>query len=211
MPSVDKRYQGAPKAVGKYVEIVGLQKLQIQSASLVAIGANPLDFFLTASPVLTTHTVLPGNLWFLFSRTYFFLPGTFFRKTFSDRKQVASLRIHRDPSTPPPSPALTVRSNTPSLFLRILYMCLYNTLPCSELLRPSMRSQSGRQGPLPAPHELSPRTCIAGIVALTPDRCFLAEPDTTARDNCAVAWRDRGESPPATYTYTYICGNVGDK
>ena len=34
------RYQGAPKAVGVYVEIVGLQKLQIQSASLVAIGAN---------------------------------------------------------------------------------------------------------------------------------------------------------------------------
>jgi len=36
--------------VRKYVEMVGLQKLQIQSASLVAIAANPLDFFLAASP-----------------------------------------------------------------------------------------------------------------------------------------------------------------
>jgi len=44
------RYQGAPKAGPNYVGIVGLQKLQIQSASLVAIGANPLDFFLAASP-----------------------------------------------------------------------------------------------------------------------------------------------------------------
>ena len=31
------RYQGAPKAVGNYVEIVGLQKLLGLSASLVAI------------------------------------------------------------------------------------------------------------------------------------------------------------------------------
>ena len=58
--------------------------------------------------------------------------------------------------------------------------------------------------------------CVHGLVpGLVPhsllDRCFLAEPDTTARDNCAVAWRHRGESPPATYTYTYIYGNVGDK
>jgi len=52
--------------------------------------------------------------------------------------------------------------------------------------------------PLPAPHEHSPRTCTAGIVALTPARCLLAEADTTARDNCAVAWRDRGESPSGT-------------
>ena len=44
------RYQGAPKARRNYVEMVGLQKLQIQSASLVAIRANPLDFFPTASP-----------------------------------------------------------------------------------------------------------------------------------------------------------------
>jgi hypothetical protein len=35
--------------VGIYVEIVGLQKLQIQSASLVAIGANPLDFLANLS------------------------------------------------------------------------------------------------------------------------------------------------------------------
>ena len=45
-----KRYQGARKAGRNSVEIVGLQKLQIQSASLVAIGANPLDFLLGASP-----------------------------------------------------------------------------------------------------------------------------------------------------------------
>jgi len=38
----------------------------------------------------------------------------------------------------------------------------------------------------------------AGIVALTPARCLLAEADTTARDNCAVAWRDRGEPPSGT-------------
>ena len=46
-------------------------------------------------PVLTTHTVLPGpvNLWSLFPRTYFFLPGAFFRKTFFRRNQVASLRV----------------------------------------------------------------------------------------------------------------------
>ena len=44
-------------------------------------------------PVLTTHTVLPGavNLWVLFPRTYFFLPGAFFRKTLFRRNQVASL------------------------------------------------------------------------------------------------------------------------
>ena len=48
-------------------------------------------------PVLTTHTVLPGpvNLWSLFPRTYFFLPGAFFRKTFFRRKQGASLRESR--------------------------------------------------------------------------------------------------------------------
>ena len=45
---------------------------------------------------------------------------------------------------------------------------------------------------------LSPRTCTAGIVALTPARCLLAEADTAARNNCAVAWRDRGESPSGT-------------
>ena len=44
-------------------------------------------------PVLTTHTVLPGpvNVWSLFPRTYFFLPGAFFRKTFFRRNQVAPL------------------------------------------------------------------------------------------------------------------------
>ena len=44
------RYQGARKAGRNYVEIVGLQKLQIQGESLVPIGAILLDFFLTASP-----------------------------------------------------------------------------------------------------------------------------------------------------------------
>ena len=44
-------------------------------------------------PVLTTHTVLPGavNLWALFPRTYFFLPDTFSRKTFSDRLRTPPL------------------------------------------------------------------------------------------------------------------------
>ena len=44
------RYQGAGLASGENVEIVGLQKLQIQSASRVAIGANLFDFFIAASP-----------------------------------------------------------------------------------------------------------------------------------------------------------------
>ena len=46
----------------EFDEMGGLQKLQVQSASLVAIGTNPLDsdFSLARLPVLTTHTVLPG-------------------------------------------------------------------------------------------------------------------------------------------------------
>ena len=75
---------------------------------VVAIGANPLDFFLAASPsslvfgecaVLTTHTVLPGpvNLWVLFPRTYFFLPDTFSRKTFSDRLRTPPLTLYKGP------------------------------------------------------------------------------------------------------------------
>ena len=89
------RYQEAPKAGQKYVEMVGLQKLQIQSASLVAIGANPLDFLPTASPSSHHPHRPPGpvNLWFLFPRTYFFLPGTFSRKTFSDRLRTAPLTV----------------------------------------------------------------------------------------------------------------------
>ena len=87
------RYQGERKAVGFYAEMVGLQKLQIQSASLVAIGANPLDFLPTASPSSHHPHRPPGtvNLLVLFPRTYFFLPDTFFRKTFFRRKQGASL------------------------------------------------------------------------------------------------------------------------
>ena len=44
------QYQGARKAPQIYVEIVGLQKLQIQGESLVPIGAKLLDFLVTASP-----------------------------------------------------------------------------------------------------------------------------------------------------------------
>ena len=49
-----------------------------------------------------------------------------------------------------------------------------------------------------APHVHSLRTWTAGIVALTSAWCLLAEADTTARENCAVAWRDRGEVPSGT-------------
>ena len=102
------RYQGAPKAGRDYVEIVGLQKLLGLSASLVAIGANPLDFLPTASPSSHHPHRPPGtvNLWVLFPRTYFFLPGAFFRKTFSDRKQGGPLSLS-SPSTPRPSPSTT--------------------------------------------------------------------------------------------------------
>ena len=96
------RYQGAPKAVGNYVEIVGLQKLQIQSASLVAIGANPLDFLPTASPSSHHPHRPPGavNLWSLFPRTYFFLPDTFSRKTFSDRLRTPPLSTQKRITVP---------------------------------------------------------------------------------------------------------------
>ena len=88
------RYQGAPKGCRNYVENVGLQKLQIQSASLVAIGANPVDFLPTASPSSHHPHRPPGTGQFMgsFSPNVFLLPATFFRKTFSDRKQGASLR-----------------------------------------------------------------------------------------------------------------------
>ena len=50
-------------------------------------------------PVLTTHTVLPGpvNLWSLFPRTYFFLPGAFSRKSVFRRNQGAPLRVDLNP------------------------------------------------------------------------------------------------------------------
>ena len=74
------RYQGAPKAVGNYVEIVGLQKLQIRSASLVAIGANPLDFLPTASPSSHHPHRPPGGGEFMvsFSPNVFLFTGHFF-------------------------------------------------------------------------------------------------------------------------------------
>ena len=67
------RYQGAPKAVRNYVEMVGLQKLLGLSASLVAIGANPLDFFLAASPSSHHPHRPPGSGQFMGS----FLPNVF--------------------------------------------------------------------------------------------------------------------------------------
>ena len=73
-------YQGAPKAVRNYVEMVGLQKLQIQSASLVAIRANPLDFFPTASPS-SHHPHRPpgsGQCMVSFSPNVFLFTGHFF-------------------------------------------------------------------------------------------------------------------------------------
>jgi hypothetical protein len=74
------RYQGAPKAGPNYVEIVGLQKLQIQSASLVAIGANPLDFFLAASPSSHHPHRPPGSGQFMgsFPPNVFLFTGHFF-------------------------------------------------------------------------------------------------------------------------------------
>jgi len=74
------RYQGAPKAGPNYVEIVGLQKLQIQSASLVAIGANPLDFFPTASPSSHHPHRPPGSGQFMgsFPPNVFLFTGHFF-------------------------------------------------------------------------------------------------------------------------------------
>ena len=74
------RYQGAPKAVRNYVEMVGLQKLQIQSASLVSIGANPLDFFPTASPSSHHPHRPPGSGQFMgsFSPNVFLFTGHFF-------------------------------------------------------------------------------------------------------------------------------------
>ena len=69
-------------------DVEGLQKLQIQSASLVAIGANPLDFFLAASP--RSHHPPSSRDRSIYG---FFFPEhilfTFFRNVF--RKQGASL------------------------------------------------------------------------------------------------------------------------
>ena len=74
------RYQGAPKAVWNYVEIVGLQKLLGLSASLVAIGANPLDFLPTASPSSHHPHRPPGTGQFMgsFSPNAFLFTGHFF-------------------------------------------------------------------------------------------------------------------------------------
>ena len=74
------RYQGAPKGCRNYVEMVGLQKLQIQSASLVAIGANPLDFLPTASPSSHHPHRPPGSGQFMgsFPPNVFLFTGRFF-------------------------------------------------------------------------------------------------------------------------------------
>ena len=78
------RYQGAPKAVRNYVEMVGLQKLLGLSASLVAIGANPLDFFLAASPSSHHPHRPPGSGQFMGS----FSPEriSFYRTLFSGKR-----------------------------------------------------------------------------------------------------------------------------
>ena len=74
------RYQGAPKARRNYVEMVGLQKLLGLSASLVAIGANPLDFFLAASPSSHHPHRPPGSGQFMgsFPPNVFLFTGHFF-------------------------------------------------------------------------------------------------------------------------------------
>ena len=72
------RYQGAPKARRNYVEIVGLQKLLGLSASLVAIGANPLDFLPTASPSSHHPHRPPGSGQFTFPPNVFLFTGHFF-------------------------------------------------------------------------------------------------------------------------------------
>ena len=66
--------------MGIYVEMVGLQKLQIQSASLVAIGANPLDFLPTASPSSHHPHRPPGSGQFMgsFPPNVFLFTGHFF-------------------------------------------------------------------------------------------------------------------------------------
>ena len=88
------RYQGAPKAVGNYVEIVGLQKLLGLSASLVAIGANPLDFFLAASPSSHHPHRPPGSGQFMvsFPPNVFLFTGHFFPENDSDRLRTPPLR-----------------------------------------------------------------------------------------------------------------------
>ena len=74
------RYQGAPKAVWNYVEMVGLQKLLGLSASLVAIGANLLDFLPTASPSSHHPHRPPGSGQFMgsFPPNVFLFTGHFF-------------------------------------------------------------------------------------------------------------------------------------
>ena len=75
--------------------IVGLQKLQIQGESLVPIGANLLDFFLSASP--GSHhphqASQTGQFMVSFSPNVSLFTGHFFQKMFSDRKRSAPLRF----------------------------------------------------------------------------------------------------------------------
>ena len=111
------QYQGAPKTVWNYVEMGGLQKLQIQSTSLVAIGTNPLDFFPTASPSSHQPHRPPGTGQSMaaFPRTYFFfkLPDTFSRKTFSDRLRTQPIKIT---TTHPPCGFDWIHSGTHRIF-----------------------------------------------------------------------------------------------
>ena len=72
-----------------------------------------------------------------------------------------------------------------------------------------MRFQSGRQGPPAGTTRALPADLTAEIVALTSVQCLLAEVDITARDNCAVAWGDRGESPSGTEYSGYRLLHLG--
>ena len=70
--------------MGIYVEIVGLQKLLGLSASLVAIGTNPLDFFLAASPSSHHPHRPPGSGQFIVSFPPNFI--SFYRALFSGNR-----------------------------------------------------------------------------------------------------------------------------
>ena len=114
------RYQGAPKAGPNYVEIVGLQKLLGLSASLVAIGANPLDFLPTASPSSHHPHRPPGSGQFMgsFPPNVFLFTGHFFPENVFRPSTDPPLKVRMGPGPTFPvekeipviSPVLTVRA-----------------------------------------------------------------------------------------------------
>ena len=83
-----------------YVEIVGLQKLLGLSASLVAIGANPLDFFLAASPSSHHPHRPPGSGQFMgsFPPNVFLFTGHFFPENVF--RPATDPPLKREPSMP---------------------------------------------------------------------------------------------------------------